>query len=178
MKAHRIFFALVTVFLASSQLWADSWAAPTPRVFGSKWGSRGFKVLRPTFSGPSEGVLFRLDADGKEQIVWGAKLVNTPHRVLVDDSGKFVATIDTYAHLGFAHSLVIYGDKGKVIRDFKLEDLLTQDEIRNNLVLSETSRHWAEKCEFQMESDRLVLRLNWGRVIRIELATGKVAEMK
>src|SRR6516225_534609 len=174
----RFLLALATAVLASSQLWADSWEEPTPRVFSSKWGGRAFKVLKPTFTGPSEGVLFRLDADGKEQIVWEAKLVNTPHRVLVDDSGKFVVTIDTYANLGFAHSLVIYGDKGKVIRDFKLEDLLTQDEISKNVARTETSRHWAKKCAFQLESDHLVLRLSWGKVIRIELLTGKIAETK
>jgi hypothetical protein len=60
MKAHRIVPALGTVVLVSSHLWADSWATPTPRVFGSQWGSRASKVLKPTFSGPSEGVLFRL----------------------------------------------------------------------------------------------------------------------
>jgi hypothetical protein len=169
---------MATVALASGHLWADSWAAPTPRVFASTWGSRGFKVLKPTINGPSEGVLFRLDGDGKEQIVWQAQLVNTPHRVLVDDSGKFVATIDTYANLGFAHSLVIYGDTGKVIRDFKLKDLLTPDEIRKNLTHTETSRHWAKKCAFDMEGDHLVLRLSWGKVIRIELPTGKIAETK
>jgi hypothetical protein len=178
MRTHRVFFALATVVLASSHLRADSWATPTPRLFASQWGSRGFKVVKPTFRGPSEGELFRLDADGKEQAVWEAKLVNTPHRVLVDDSGKFVATIDTYANLGFAHSLVIYGDKGKVIRDFKLEDLLTQDEIRKNVDHTETSRWWAKKCEFQMESEHLVLRLAWGKVLRIHLPTGKIAEMK
>ena len=174
----RFLLALATAVLASSQLWADSWEEPTPRVFSSKWGGRAFKVLKPTFTGPSEGVLFRLDADGKEQIVWEAKLVNTPHRVLVDDSGKFVVTIDTYGNAGFAHSVVLYGDKGKVIRDFKLEDLLTEDEIMKNVARSKSSRWWAGKADFQMESDHLVVRLNWGKVVRVELATGKIAETK
>ena len=35
------------------------------------------------------------------------------------------------------HSLVIYGDKGKVIRDFTLEDLLSMEEIKKNGVKSE-----------------------------------------
>jgi hypothetical protein len=115
MKALSNVLALSAVVAVSTLLRADSRVAPTPRVFGSQWGSHAFKVLKPQIGGPSQGVLFRLDAQGKEQIVWRADLVNTPHRVLVDDSGKFVATIDTYAQLGFAHSLVIYGEKGKVI---------------------------------------------------------------
>jgi hypothetical protein len=178
MKVLSSGLALSAVFAGSTLLWADSWAAPTPRVFGSQWGSHAFKVLKPQIGGPSQGVLFRLDAEGKEQIVWQADLVNTPHRVLVDDSGKFVATIDTYAALGFAHSLVIYGEKGKVIGDFKLEDLLTQEDITKNVLRTESSRRWAEKAEFQMESEHLVLRLNWGKVLRVELATGKIGEMK
>lgn len=177
MKA-RILFALATVVAVSTLLRSDEWMAPTPRVFGSKWGGHGFKVLNPQLGGPSEGVLFRLDAQGKEQIVWQVELVNTPHRVLVDDQGKFVVTIDTYGNLGFAHSLVVYGDKGKVIRDFKLEDLLSRDEIATNVSHTESSRRWADKADFQLESGHLVLRLNWGKTIRVELATGEIAEMK
>jgi hypothetical protein len=56
--------------------------------------------------------------------------------------------------------------------------LLTQEEITKNVPRTESSRHWVEKAEIQMESDHLVLRLNWGKVIRVELATGKIGEMK
>ena len=177
MKA-RFLLALTVVVAVSTLLQADEWVTPTPRVFGSEWGRHGFKVLNPKLGGPSEGVLFSLDAEGKEQILWKVKLVNTPHRVLVDDNGKFVVTIDTYGSVGFAHSLVIYGDKGKVIRDFELDDLLTRDEIKTNVKHTESSRWWAQKGNAEMESGNLVMRLNWGKNIRVELATGKIAEMK
>ncbi len=111
---------------------ADKWEGPGARVFGSQLGRHGFKVFNPKQTGPSdpsEGVLFRLDAEGREQILWRAKLVNMPVRVLVEDTGKFVATVDTWGSTGFAHALIIYGDKGTVIRDFQLEDLFTEDEI-------------------------------------------------
>lgn len=159
----------------TAPLRADKWPPPTPRVFGSQWGRHGFKVLKPEFGGSSHGVLFRLDAEGKEQIVWQAPLVNTPHQVIVDDEGKFVATIDTYGSLGFAHALVIYGSGGKVIGDFKLEDLLTKDEIATKVLHSEFSRRWVEHGHVAIEDGHLVLRLHWGKSLRVELSSGKVA---
>ncbi len=174
MKPHML-LALAAVFGVTAPLWADKWAAPTPRVFGSQFGSHGFKVLKPEFGGVSEGVLFRLDADGKEQIVWQARLVNTPHQVIVDDEGRFVATIDTYGSLGFAHSVVVYGDTGVVICDFQLEDLLGKEEIETKVLHSEFSRRWAERADFKIENGHLVVRLHWGKALRVELSSGKLA---
>lgn len=173
MKAH-ILLAFTAIAVLSTPLRADKWEAPTPRVFGSQWGLHGFKVLKPEFGGVSEGVLFRLDADGKEQIVWQARLLNTPHQVIVDDTGKFVATIDSYGNLGFAHAVVVYGDNGKVIRDFKLEELLTSNEIEANVLQSVSSRNWAYKASFQIEDGHLVARLEWGKTLRVDLSDGKV----
>lgn len=175
MNRHKI-FVLATVLVSASVLWADSWAKPTPRVFASKYGLHGFKVLNPKFGGPSQGVLFTLDAEGKEKVIWQAKLVNTPHQAIVPDGGKFVVTIDTYGTLGFAHSLVIYGDKGKVIRDFQLEDFLAKDEIDKNVMRTVSSRHWSGKADFRLAGNNLVIRLAWGKTVTVELATGKVKE--
>jgi hypothetical protein len=174
MKAPML-LALTLIAALFTPARSDDWAAPTPRVFGSPSGLHGFKVLKPKFDGISVGVLFRLDADGKEQTVWRAKLVNTPHRVIVDDSGKFVATIDTYGNLGFAHAIVVYGDKGKVIGDYKLEELLTSKEIESHVPHSESSRHWASKASFQIEDGHLAARLEWGKTIRVDLSDGKIA---
>lgn len=164
----------LSAVLSALPLRADSWAPPSPKVFGSEYGSHGFKVLKPVFGKPCEGVLFRLGPDGKDRVVWEAKLVNTPSRVLVDDGGKFVVTIDTYGNLGFAHSLVIYGDKGKVVRDFKLEDLLTKDEIATKVTRTISSRHWAHKSSFKLRGGHLEIQLGWGKKLRVELATGKI----
>jgi hypothetical protein len=171
----RMLLALAIVLGVAAPLWADKWAAPTPRVFGSQFGHHGFKVLKPEFGGVSQGVLFRLDANGNEQIVWQARLVNTPHQVVVDDEGKFVATIDTYGILGFAHSLVVYGDQGQVLGDLRLEDLLSQEEIDTKVPRSESSRPWADRADARIESGLLVIRLAWGKTLKVELASGKLA---
>jgi hypothetical protein len=167
--------ALVAVPLLAAPLWGDKWPIPTPRVFGSQRGGHAFKVLKPEFGGVSEGVLFHLDGEGKEQIVWQVRLVNTPHQAVVDEKGRFVATIDTYGNLGFAHSLVIYGEQGQVICDFQLEDLLSKEEIETKLLHSEYSRCWAEHADFEFQDDHLAIRLHWGKSLRVELASGKLS---
>lgn len=175
MKAH-IFLICAVVVVVSNPLLSEQWPVPTPRVFGSPWGNHGFKLLKPEFGGNSEGVLFRLDAEGVEQVIWQAKLVNTPHQVIVDDEGKYVATIDTYGILGHAHSLVIYGNHGQVIRDFRLEDLLTTEEIASQTNHSESSRVWAHQAHTDIEREHLVLRLRWGKTIRVDLSSGKLLD--
>src|SRR5262249_13065912 len=155
---------------------ADKWAAPTPRVFGSPWGAFGFKMVPgENFSGPATGSLFSLDRTGKEKVVWEAKLVNIPHRVFVADSGKRVATVDTYASLGFQHVVVLYDDKGKPLADFKLEDLFTADEIAKHAPATVSSRHWAGEADFKFDENagQFVVTLKWGKVIRVSLETGK-----
>jgi hypothetical protein len=175
MKSSLLTTVVLTACLAASAH-ADKWAPPAPRIFASPWGNHGFKVLKPQFGGASQGALFRLDTEGKEQIVWEQQLINTPHRVLVDDDGKTVVTIDTYGRLGFAHSVVIYGEKGKLIRDFELEDLLTKKELDTKIVRSVSSRHWTDGAEMKIEDGHFIARLSWGKSLRIELASGKIVD--
>ena len=82
MRSLKMALAGVAAFGLASAALADSWAKPTPRVFGSEYGMHGFKVLKPQFGGKSVGVFFSLDEKGQEKIIWEAPLVNTPHRVV------------------------------------------------------------------------------------------------
>jgi hypothetical protein len=172
----QILTALALAACLAPSAHADKWAPPTPRVFASPSGSHGFKVLKPEFGGASHGTLFRLDTAGKEEVLWQERLINTPHRVFVDDNGQYVVTVDTYGRLGFAHSVVVYGDKGKLIRDFELEDLLTKEEIEGEVARSVSSRHWTDGADLRIEAGYFVARLNWGKTLHIELASGKIVE--
>jgi hypothetical protein len=175
MKTHVLSVAIAIVI--SLSLRADEWDAPSPKVFASEGGRHGFKVLNPRINGQSDGI--RLDAEGKEQIVWRTKLVNTPHRVKVEEAGKYVVTIDTYGKLGYEHSLVVYDSEGKVVRDFELEDLLlTADEIKAKVKQTESSRWWAENAEFRLARGQLTVRLAWGKHIRVDAGTGTVSEVR
>ncbi len=109
-----------------------------------------------------------------------AKLVNIPNRTILVESGKYVITLDSWRSVGFDHCLVVYGEKGKVIADFKLEDLLTAKEIEG-LSAEVTHRSWSDKdiAEFEDRSweDELVIRMKykgWTKVIRLSLCTGKL----
>ena len=176
--------------LLSSVARGDSWGWPQPRIFAN--GKYAIKTLPATSVGKSgevsfgnsEGVFFTLDEDGKEKVIWQAKLVNIPLRAIVAESGKYVVTLDTWGHVGYEHCLVVYGgEKGKVIADFKLEDLLTAKEIES-LPASVTIRGWSDKdiAEFEDRSlgyDELVIRMkhkDWAKVIRLSLSSGKIVK--
>jgi len=90
---------------------------------------------------------------------------------------------DSWRSVGFDHCLVVYGEKGKAIADFKLEDLLTTKEIEG-LPGSITDRGWSNKdiAEFEdrsREDDELIIRMKykgWAKVIRLSLSTGKLVK--
>ncbi len=176
-SSHRL-LCLALLLLGASAATADSWAPPTPRVYANKWGSHGFKVVpsEKGFAGPATGVLFTLGEDGKEKVAWSKELVNMPHRALVSDRGQ-VVTIDSYANLGFKHSLVIYDAMGKVLADYALEDLLTKEELEK-VLRSVSSRHWAGSTTFEFTPDckQLSVTLKTGRTIKVDLATGKLVK--
>ena len=78
---------------------------------------------------------------------------------------------------------IVYGDKGSVIADFKLEDLLTAKEIED-LPGSVTHRAWSDKgiAEFEDRSreDNLIIRIKhngWATIIRLSLSTGQLIKI-
>jgi hypothetical protein len=162
---------------------------PQPKLFASVDAMYGFKTLPDAASvtmraghivGTSEGVFFTLDEHAKEKVIWRAKLVNIPGRAILAESGKYVITLDSWLSSGFEHCLVVYGEKGKVIVDFKLEDLLTAKEIEG-LPAIVAQRGWSEKniAEFEdrsREEDQFVIRMkykSWTKVIRLSLSSGR-----
>ncbi len=178
MKSMTLLVASLVVLGATAGSRGDKFAPPSPRIYASTWGTHGFKMLPPDLraGGPATGILFSLDKDGKEKPVWEEKLVNIPMRVLISEDGKHVVTIDTYASMGYKHALVVYGEKGKVVADLRLEDLLTEKEITDHIPRTASSRHWAGKADFAFDLNRkdVVVTMKWGPVIKVNLATGKV----
>lgn len=182
---------------------ADKFPAgpPQPKLFASAHGTYAFKVLPDALSvgtprraeghhtpaqatqvvGNSEGVFFTLDENGQEKVIWRARLANIPNRAILVESGKYVITLDSWHSIGFDHCLVVYGERGKLIADFKLEDLLTSEEI-DALPGSITHRGWSDKdvAEFEdrsREQDELVIRMkhkDWTKVLRLSLPSGRI----
>jgi hypothetical protein len=159
--------------MSATTVRADTWDRPKPKDFTSPSGNRTFKL---TLGGPglfdiANGVLILRDKDNKEKTVWQRKLVNLPHQAFVSDKTNHVVTIDTYARLGFQHSLVLYGENGEVLGDYRLEDLLTAKEIQDNVKQTVSSRWWASSAKFDFSADgkEFIAALNWGKVIKINL---------
>jgi hypothetical protein len=132
-------------------------------------------------------VYFTLDERGEEKVIWRAKLVNIPLRVMLAESVKsgkkvrYVITLDGWARIGQEHCLVVYGENGKVIADFKLEDLLTAKEIET-LPTEASGPGWSDPSVATFEDrsrgyDELVIRMKhkgWAKVLRLTLSTGKL----
>lgn len=99
-------------------------AAPVTRVFSNETGNAVFRVV-PADGMKANATLSRIAEDGTETVVWQKPLDNLPARVFVSNHWEpFVATTDSWANAGSAHSIVVYNPKGEVIADLKGEDFL------------------------------------------------------
>jgi hypothetical protein len=197
-----LMLGLGLALVQSSNARADKFPAgpPQPKLFSSVYGYYALKILPDVSSvgtrkrtegihgpeqasqivGNSEGVFFTLDENAKEKVIWRAKLVNIPNRAILVGSGKYVITLDSWRSVGFDHCLVVYGEKGKVIADFKLEDLLTAKEIES-LDGSVTHRGWSglgiAEFEDRSRQDELIIRRkykDWTKVMRLTLSSGRI----
>jgi hypothetical protein len=102
------------------------------RIFVSSYGSLAFKVT--TGAMPTEratGLLFRFNKSGDDELIWESRLVNVPAESYVANDGRAVVTVDTLCRFGFKHSIVVYGNRGRVLADYDLEDLLIQKKSEN-----------------------------------------------
>ncbi len=173
-----LFFSLVVEPVLTAS--ADTWERPKPRLFVSERGTHGFKVLpQQRLLGTSTGVLFTVADDGNDQILWSNKLVNIPHRVFVSQDGKRVVTVDTYANLGFAHSLVVYDDNGAVVADYKLEDLLSENKIRELVPRTVSSRRWADGTSFRfLDGKHFEIIAKAETVITVDLDSGELVKLE
>ena len=175
---NRLLLAVTCLLFLAVATRADSWATPTPRLFTNAWGTHALKVLPAAdkMFGPADAVLFTLDEKGNERPQWKGRLVNLPHRVYLSPSTKHIVTIDTYGQLGYQHAVVIYTDGGKVVADYRLEDLVTAAELADKVMKTVSSRHWASgaRIHFPDTANSVEIELKWGRTIKIDLETGKL----
>jgi hypothetical protein len=171
MKPLIIALATSACVVASATVSADSWPGSRPQVYTSANGSYRFKTRPPqlaTWSGKSHGTLVSLAPDGTETVRWSRELVNIPVTAFVADDARHLVTFDTWAKLGYEHALVIYDEQGTVVVDDDLEALLSAEEI--------ASRRWLQGATIAFDNggQDIVIRLQWGKRIRVALATGKI----
>jgi hypothetical protein len=161
------------------QLSADSWPGARPQVFVSANGAYVFRTRPPqlaNWSGKAQGTVVTMDAGGAETVIWMRELVNIPVRAFITDDGKHVVTFDTWAKLGYEHSLVIYGERGAIIADHDLEALLSADEIASSVVHTATTRRWLQGATIGFDNERNMIAITfpWRRTLRVSLSTGRI----
>jgi hypothetical protein len=170
--------ALIAFAAAGPPTYADECIQPrNARVFASASGDYILRVGQKQGQ-PSEAALVAIKDDFAERRVWRARLVNVPARILVADDGDSVVGIDNAGcRFGADHSVVIYGKGGRVVADYRLEDLLSVADIRRYVHVTMAGRHWTERASFSFSAadSSLVITLDWGRVIRIDLSSGKIS---
>ena len=120
--------------------------------------------------------MVKVGADGSETAMWTRELVNIPVSAFITDDGTHVVTFDTWAKLGYEHALVIYDEHGAVVVDYDLEALLSANEIGTSVRHTIGARRWLQGATmgFDKGDAHIVINLNWGKTIRVALATGKI----
>lgn len=198
MTTRKTLLALCLSLLTVSPvaLRADSWIAPSPKIFSSEEGDRALKVV-PAKEGPAGASWVQFNADGTEKPGERFSLVNMPVRALVPSRVfPYFVTLDTYTSMGFAHTVVIYRNKGEVVRDLKLEDLLTPEEIKAHVPQTVSSRFWRNGANIgfvipktvatpgqegavagieKPEDIQLQIEFTWGKIVNVRLRDGEVS---
>jgi hypothetical protein len=130
---------------------------------------------RAGYSGRNcEATLFKRTRQGgpHPRRVWARHFVNetAPVHAFVRNDGRFVVTLDEHRRGGAQNSLVIYGERGQLLRHFLLQDLLAKGDFEH----VSASRHkvtWLDGARFSFDDprDEFVVELKWGRKIRVHL---------
>ncbi len=151
---------------------------------------------------PCRAMLHDSRAERSGRRVWERMLVNetAPRQGFVRDDGRFVVTLDEHSRGGARNALVIYGAEGELLRHFLLPDLLERDDwarvkVQGEEVVwlegasagfasgSEHSRpqpappaahEAAEPADTAVAGEFFVVRLRWGREVRVDLRTLQV----
>ncbi len=131
-QMRRIIFLVLLGLAFAPDARADRWLSPQAQQAYSP--SRRYLVLVEPApeSTPSATRLSLWDTVGWfRRQRYERRTVNrvSPVKVLVSDQG-YVVTLDDWARAGYAHALVIYDPSGHVLRDSRLEELLTSEDLK------------------------------------------------
>lgn len=170
-----LLLSTATLFYISSpnQSFADSWRAPHARIFASANGEYGFVHQL------QKGYLFKMSRNGEMKTLWKNPLVSIPIDAYVSNKGHFIM-LDEYGMVGYNHVLVLYSPEGKLLADYKLTDLLTEQEIKEHTSRTVSSRWWRNNAQltFNNRHTHAQLKLKWGKTIQIDLTTAKLTTEK
>lgn len=158
---------------------SDTWDGPSEKYYKSNSENYSIKITPDSdFSqniGACKATLFYSNKD-KTKIIWSRFLINNyaPVEVFVSDNGKYVVTMDEWSNIGEL-PIVIYGDKGKLIKVHSIESLELKND-QEHITISVSSYMWDEDsiAFFGPKDEYFFVRLHWGKWITIELQNGEL----
>ncbi len=154
----------------------DCVALADARLFASESGGHAFRLSGKPGKLP-EGTLVAIRNDFRDRRIWRTRLITVPSRVLVPDDGRSVVTIDSGAcRSGREHAVVVYGERGRIVANLRLQDILTEKEIREKVRHSMSGPDWATNASFSFErlGGALAIKFDWGTYVTVDLPTGMV----
>ncbi len=177
MKCNRHWFCVALLLALAAQATFAEWSAIEEMEFESSSGKYALKIspdeskeYRP---GHCKAVLFKAD-DKNKTMVWSRYLINNdgPVEVYVSNSGQYVVTMDEWANIGEL-PLVIYGNRGKLIKVHSVESLGLEEDWEH-LEVGEHGNAWSENSIsfFGPEEEVFIVRLRWGKILFLSLVGG------
>lgn len=125
--------------------------------------------------------------DVHAKLIWKAPVVNgrMPVEGLVSMDGRLV-TLNEWGAIGHAHAIVVYDRRGQLVADIHGDRVLSAlgPEANAHVHPSDTTRWWNQDAKYYFSRDgsspgsyrmgaRLYVRLNWPRVLVVNLETGE-----
>jgi hypothetical protein len=176
---------VAAAFWGAASASADSWAAPQEEDYYAANDAYYLHVV-PGGAAHARGTLVHVLVGGDEEEAWSRELENptAPVTALVARDGLHVVTFDDWGEVGYGPNVVvIYGPGGELIKQFALEDLLTEAEVAA-VPFTVSSRWWRGDAALDEAAGVVVLRAAargateeeepLARDIRIRLADGEV----
>jgi hypothetical protein len=182
-KTRTLFGMMMVLVPAPATAVADEWGEITRTKFDSHEGTF-FVTIKPhddwhEHPGHCLATLYR-STSKKKAPQWSRHLINNhaPVQVYVADTGKYVVTTDEWHRVGEL-PVVIYGERGELIKVFSLEDL-GMDEAIEKIQVTVSSYWWSQDALvfFGPRDEWFIARLHWGDLLIIELRDGTLRRME
>ncbi|MDD5774098.1 MAG: hypothetical protein PHX78_11600 [bacterium] len=178
----KIFLVIITLFFIGEIKLADWWGKPEEKEFSSPAGKYILKITPNTDlknNGECKAILYKT-TNGKRETVWSRNLINdtAPAGALISDSG-YVITLNEWSNIGKLPIVIYSPDKGNLIKAHNLESLGLDDDYMH--IQQSVSSYWWNGDSisfFHPEYDVLYIRLDYGKILMINLTNGDLLDEK
>lgn len=179
----RMLISFLSILCVSTFLYADEWRAPIPFSVVSG-GHTYIAEIFPANTRHSDGnkpkcflykfKSYNLKKPVEVELIWKGDLVNkvSPVSAYLTIDGYFI-TFNEWHKVGYENSVVLYNNKGKLIKSYRLEDLLPEAKIKL-VPRTVSSRWWNEDAQYYIDrlNHYLYVSLRGSDFLQINYKTG------